>query len=163
LLKTSSYGVRVKRDDAQRVAVVEEELIAAPSSAVWRALVDGAHRRRWWSYLELDPVVGGRFTERWAGADGEEMVTTGSVLEVTEGRLLRLTWSDADWPAETEVVISVTSVAAGTLVRVQHAGFERLPDGQRLAQEHAAGWQVHLSNLRSITERGSESADVTSV
>lgn len=161
MLKTSPYGGGVKRDDAQPVAVAEEEVIAAPSSAVWRALVDAAQRRRWWSYLQLDPVVGGDFTERWTGADGEEMVTTGSVLEVTEGRLLRLTWSDPDWPAHTEVIISVTSVPAGTRVRVQHTGFERLPDGQRLAREHAAGWQRHLSNLRSMTELGSESADMT--
>jgi uncharacterized protein YndB with AHSA1/START domain len=144
--------LEVNRDDVGPVEVAQGEMIAAPSSVVWRALVDADQRQRWWSYLDLDPVVGGRFTERWTGTDGKEMVTTGSVLEASDGRLLRLTWSDADWPAQTEVEISVTPAPGGTFVRVRHSGFERLPDGQRLARDHAAGWQTHLSNLRSVAE-----------
>jgi uncharacterized protein YndB with AHSA1/START domain len=138
--------------------VVEGETIAAPSGVVWRALVDADQRRRWWSYLDLDPVVGGHFTERWTGVDGKETVTTGSVLEATRERRLRLTWSDADWPAQTEVEVSMTPALGGTFVRVRHSGFECLPDGQRLAREHAAGWQAHLSNLRSVAEEGATPA-----
>ena len=82
------------------------------------------------------------------------MVTSGSVLEVIDGRLLRLTWSDADWPVETTVDITMTLATEGTLVRVRHASFERLPDGRHLAREHAAGWRAHLSNLRSVAEQG---------
>ena len=146
--------VGVNGDAGGPVEVVEEETIAAPAAAVWRALVHADQRRRWWSYLDLDPVVGGRFTERWTGPDGTEMVTAGSVLEVTDRRLLRLAWSDADWPAQTEVEISLAPAPApgGTVVRIRHSGFERLPDGRRLAREHAAGWRAHLSNLRSAAE-----------
>jgi uncharacterized protein YndB with AHSA1/START domain len=143
----------VDRDDVH-ADVAEEELIAAPSDVTWRALVDADQRRQWWSYLDLDPVVGGRFTERWTGPDGKEGVTAGSVLEVIDRRLLRLTWSDADWPTPTTVDITMSPMPEGTLVRVRHSGFERLPDGRRLAGEHAAGWRAHLSNLRSVAERG---------
>jgi uncharacterized protein YndB with AHSA1/START domain len=136
------------------VELTEGEMIAASSNVVWRALVDADQRQRWWSYLDLDPVVGGHVTERWMGSDGREMVTTGSVLEAIDGRFLRLTWSDADWPAQTEVEISVTPAPGGSFVRVRHSGFERLPHSQRLAREHAAGWQAHLSNLRSVAEQG---------
>jgi uncharacterized protein YndB with AHSA1/START domain len=134
--------------------VAEEELVAAPPDVTWRALIDAEQRRQWWSYLDLEPVAGGRFTERWTGPDGQEMVTSGSVLEVIEGRLLRLTWSDADWPARTTVDVTMSPVPEGTLVRVRHSGFARLPDGRHLAREHAAGWRAHLANLRSVAERG---------
>ena len=151
-MAVTSYRGGVHGDDVGPVEVAEEQVIAAPPGAVWRALVDPDQRRRWWSYLELDPVVGGRFTERWAGPDGEEMVTTGSVLEAIDGRLLRLTWSDAAWPAPTEVEVSVAPAPGGAVVRVRQVGFDRLPDGQRLAADHAAGWRAHLSNLRSVAE-----------
>lgn len=135
------------------VAVADAEvLVAAPPSTVWRALVDAEHRSRWWSYLELHPEIGAGFTERWTGADGEERMTTGSVVDVSPDRLLRLTWSDVGWPAETEVEITMGPTPAGTVVRVRHAGFERLPEGHRIAHEHAAGWRMHLSHLRSFIE-----------
>ncbi len=73
---------------------------------------------------------------------------------MTANRLPRLTWSDDNWPVETQVEISLSPTPGGTLVRVRHSGFERLTDGRRLATEHGAGWQLHLSNLRSLAEDG---------
>src|SRR3712207_4395044 len=90
---------------------VDEKIsVAASPTTVWHALVDARERRGWWSYLELDPVVGGRFTERWTWPDGDEVVTSGSVVEVSPDRLLRLTWSDQAWPAPTEVAITLHPV-----------------------------------------------------
>ena len=76
------------------------------------------------------------------------MLTNGSVLEIIPARRMRLAWSDDDWPAATEVEISLTEVDRGTVVRVLHVGWEHLPGGQQLAGEHAAGWRMHLSDLR---------------
>ena len=90
--------------------------------------MDADRRKRWWSYLQLDPVIGGGFIERWTGPAGESMVTMGSVLEVTANRILRLTWSDDNWPVETEVEIILPPTPGGTLVRVRHSGFERLTE-----------------------------------
>lgn len=128
--------------------MLEELLVDAPPAEVWQALVDRGRRRRWWSYLELEAVVGAELVERWTAPDGQEVLTTGSVVDVRPGRLLRLTWSDESWPAETEVEISLTPAGGGTLVRVRHDGWERLPGGDRLAEEHRAGWRMHLSNLQ---------------
>lgn len=144
----------VNGDESEVGEVTREAVIAAPPDEVWQALVDADRRKRWWSYLQLDPVIGGGFIERWTGPAGESMVTMGSVLEVTANRLLRLTWSDDNWPVETQVEISLSPTPGGTLVRVRHSGFERLTDGRRLATEHGAGWQLHLSNLRSLAEHG---------
>ena len=133
--------------------VHEEVVLAAKERAVWQALVDHRRRRQWWSYLELDPVVDGGFVERWVGPDGEEVLTKGSVLELVPGRRLRLSWADENWPAETEVEIRLCPSDGGTTVVVRHRGWDRLPDGERLAEEHRAGWRRHLANLRAHVER----------
>ena len=138
--------------------VSEEVLIAAPPVEVRRALVDADRRRRRWGHLELAPVAGGRFAERWTGPVGEEVVTAGSVVDVAVNRRLRLAWADADWPAQTEVEISLSPAHGGTHVRVRHSGFERLPDGRRLAREHRAGWRLHLSDLGSAVEETNPTA-----
>ena len=133
--------------------VQEERAIDAPARAVWEALVDPEQRREWWSYLELDPVVGGQLTERWVGRNGEEVLTTGVVTEVVPARLLRMTWADEGWPAQTEVEIALLQSDGATTVRIRHAGWRLLPDGRRLAEEHRAGWRLHLSNLRAQLDR----------
>lgn len=136
------------------MTVDEHITISAPPNAVWPALIDAEARKKWWSYLELDPVIGGRFAERWTGPDGVDVVTSGAITELAPERLLRLTWSDADWPASTYVEITLEAVDAGTLVRVRHTGWDRLPDGARLADEHRSGWRTHLDNLRHHVEGG---------
>lgn len=130
----------------------EQTTIGVPPSRVWHALVDAGERSRWWRYMELDAVVGGRFIERWTGPHGEEMVTSGVVVEATPPRVLRLTWSDPGWPADTEVEITLAPVEGGTVVRVRHLGWDRFPDGSPLEEEHRAGWRVHLTNLRDSAE-----------
>ena len=131
----------------------EELLIDAAADNVWQAFVDGKRRRQWWSYLEIDPSVGGQLTERWVEPDGEEVLTKGSVLDVVPDRLLRLTWADEDWPAQTEVEIHLTPNERGTTVQIRHSGWRLLPDGHHLAQQHRAGWRLHLSNLRAYLEQ----------
>ncbi len=133
--------------------VDEQVFIHAPLSSVWQAIVDAEHRRRWWSYLQLDPVVGRRFIERWTDSDGEEVLTTGSVLELSSERLLRMSWSDESWPTQTEVVFTLTPSDGGSVVRVRHWGWGALPEGQRLAEEHRVGWRMHLSDLRDHVEK----------
>ncbi|MDP8936291.1 MAG: SRPBCC domain-containing protein [Actinomycetota bacterium] len=131
---------------------VEEEIVVDASAArVWQALVDADQRRSWWSYIELEPVVGGRFCERWT-ASGQEVVTSGSVLELVPYRSLRMTWSDETWLDDTEVEISLAPSDLGTRVTVRQSGWDRLPDGQRLAEEHRVGWRMHLSHLRDHVE-----------
>jgi uncharacterized protein YndB with AHSA1/START domain len=134
--------------------VALEAVAAAPPEAVWRALVDHRVRGGWWPGTELDPAVGGRFTERWTGPGGEPKLTAGTVLDATPGRSLSLSWADTDWPADTTVTLDLVPVAAGTEVRLRHTGFGRLPDAARVTAEHRAGWRVHLADLCRAAEAG---------
>jgi uncharacterized protein YndB with AHSA1/START domain len=80
------------------------------------------------------------------------MFTSGEVTEVVIDRLLVLSWADDDWPTTTRVEIRLADIGGTTLVRLLHAGWEALPDGAALAEEHRAGWRLHLDNLRRCVE-----------
>lgn len=124
--------------------------VDAPRQHVWDAIVRAELRSQWWSYLTLDAHPGGRFEERWMDDSGEPKVTTGRVIELSEPRLIRLSWSDEDWPAATEVTIELQPTEGVTTVRVTHTGWDHVPGGPGLAQAHGGGWRAHLRNLRAF-------------
>lgn len=133
--------------------VVDERIaIAVSAERVWHALISGTTRAGWWSYLELDPRPGGRFEECWKDPDGNLVRTQGQVLEIVDGRLLRLSWADESWRQTTEVEIRVEVADHGAWVRVRHTGWDSLPDGTTLAAQHRDGWMMHLENLRRHLE-----------
>jgi uncharacterized protein YndB with AHSA1/START domain len=135
------------------VAVDESIRIAAPAHEVWLAIVDAKRRAGWWEYLKLDATVGGRFEERWADGDGREQLTSGVVVEAITDQLLVLRWADEGWPATTDVELWLSETSGTTSVRLRHFGWERIPDGAALAEEHRTGWRRHLDHLRRHVER----------
>jgi uncharacterized protein YndB with AHSA1/START domain len=134
--------------------VDESVVIAAPAHEVWRAVVEAEVRAGWWGYLELDASVGGRFEERWTDGSGRQVLTDGLVTEVVADRLLALSWKDDSWPAATQVEMRLAEDGAKTLVRLVHTGWQALPDGSALAEEHRMGWRMHLDSLRRCVEAG---------
>lgn len=103
--------------------------------------------------MDIDTRLAGHFEEHWADSEGRQMRTFGHVVDVIPGRLLRLSWTDEDWPEPTTVEIRLHDAAGGTAVVVHHSGWERLPDGEQLAARHLEGWQMHLDNLRAFLEQ----------
>lgn len=139
---------------SERKSIAESTAIEAPAGAVWDALTQASQRVQWWSYLDLMAEPGGRFEARWTAADGSERLTAGRILALETPRLLRMTWADDDWPAETIVEIRVETESAVARVTVVHSGWEALPGGNARAEQHAAGWRTHLANLRLFVEGG---------
>ncbi|WP_406279863.1 SRPBCC domain-containing protein [Embleya sp. NBC_00896] len=136
------------REPLVEVSVV----IAAPTEAVWHALVDPDTRAMWWSHLDLDARVNGRLSERWSGANGEARLTTGRVEALDPARLLRFTWADDDWPEPTTVTIELARIPRGTRLHVHETGWDRIPDAPNLAAAHRDGWGAHTEHLRRFTE-----------
>jgi uncharacterized protein YndB with AHSA1/START domain len=130
----------------------ESTSISAPADDVWRAIVVAEVRAGWWAYLDLDATVGGRFEERWTDGDGREVLTAGTVTDVVAGRSLVLSWADDDWPTATRVEVRLAETDGTTVVHVLHTGWEALPDGAALAEQHGHGWRLHLDNLRRCVE-----------
>jgi uncharacterized protein YndB with AHSA1/START domain len=132
--------------------ITESMVVHASAGRVWRAVADPDARLRWWSYLVLEAVVGSRWEEHWT-LDGARRVTSGTVLVAHPRELLRLSWADDDWPATTEVDLTLEDRGARTTVRVVHRGWQALPEGAALRRAHVAGWRHHLRNLRAALER----------
>src|SRR3712207_3506056 len=122
--------------------------VPASPERTWNAITGPGQLASWWPYLQLDARPGGSLVERWINDDGQVTYTRGRVLVMQPLRLLRLSWADDGWPADTTVEFELQSAADATTVTVRHVGWQNMPDGARLAEEHKVGWRRHLENLR---------------
>jgi len=117
--------------------------------SVWRALTGPEHIARWWGeQVRLQPRLGGRFSERWY-REGRDKLTIGSVVAWEPPTEFAMSWSDDDWPAATELRVTLRDAETGSVMTLSHAGWRRLPanDRERLIAEHAEGWSRHLGAL----------------
>lgn len=103
--------------------------------------------------MELESRPGGRFVERWADEAGRRVVTSGRIVTLDPREGIELSWADDDWPEETHVSIRLERTMSGTRVTILHSGWDSLPDGERIMNEHETGWRMHLENLRIHCER----------
>jgi Activator of Hsp90 ATPase homolog 1-like protein len=61
-------------------------------------------------------------------------------------RSLALTWRALGWPedASTDSEVTFEPAEEGRLVRLEHSGFERLPDAERYLARYDGGWKTVL-------------------
>ncbi len=131
--------------------------IPAPPPTVWNVLTDPAAILEWFGPdVTLDPGPGGAFREVWQEAEGDEMVTTGTITHWEPPGRMVLSWKNADWPAATVVEIALSEPADGrTLLRLEHSGWDSLPEERidALIADHTAGWSIHLRDLSACVRR----------
>jgi uncharacterized protein YndB with AHSA1/START domain len=63
------------------------------------------------------------------------------------GRRLALTWTQAGWPegAQTDIEVTFEPAGEGTIVRLEHTGFERVgPEAAGFREGYAMGWKEVL-------------------
>lgn len=106
--------------------------------------------------VRLEPYLGGRFLELHdiEAAEGFEV---GRVTAWEPGRRLALTWTQVGWPegATTDVEIRFEAFEDGTRVRLQHTGFERIPDATSFIGGYDAGWKELLGWYAEHTNKES--------
>jgi uncharacterized protein YndB with AHSA1/START domain len=102
--------------------------------------------------LEFEEREGGRIVERMS--DGTEG-TWGTVLVWDPPSRVVLAWKpNTDDRPPTELEVRFTSDAGGTLVELEHRGWERLGDiAERARAEYGQGWGGVLSLYASAAER----------
>jgi uncharacterized protein YndB with AHSA1/START domain len=95
--------------------------------------------------VRIEPYVGGRFMEIYDLETGEGF-EVGRVTSYEPGERLAFTWTQADWPEGTETAIEITFTSAngGTRVRLEHSGFEAVPNAEAFAGGYDAGWKEVL-------------------
>jgi hypothetical protein len=110
---------------------------------VFRIFVEGAwlqpERGR---YMRFGQHAGGRVVELY-DAVGLERFEIGRVGVWRPGTRLAFTWRELDWPdgVSTDVDVLFEPLFGGTLLGVEHSGFERLgPTARQATAEHQLAW-----------------------
>jgi len=91
--------------------------------------------------VRFEPEVGGRLVEVYDLESGEGF-EIGRVLAWEPGKRLVFTWRQDNWaPAEsTDVEVRFEPSATGTLVTVEHGGWDRVPSAAGLTDGYSLGW-----------------------
>ncbi len=133
-----------------RSVVVERE-ISHPPEKIWRALTQPHLIAEWLMKNDFKPVVGHSFnlTGDWGG------VLDCEVLTVEPNKTLSYTWNfahdDAAFNLTSVVTFTLTPSGAGTLLRMEQAGFR--PDQPQAFGGAKHGWQKFFANLEQVLAR----------
>lgn len=134
--------------------LVKELTVSAPPERAWTVFTEEIDS--WWPVathsmvpervreIVFESRLGGRILERWS--DGTEHVW-GAVDLCDPPRRVRFSWQpNHDRPAATEVEVTFTGVEGGTLVRLEHRGWERLgaEEGAESRFDYDGGWEYVL-------------------
>lgn len=96
--------------------------------------------------VDIHPRVGGRVRFDVVDGSGERVLITGQFLAIERPRLLRLTWSNSDWPDPTvSSIVEVTFAPVAddrTLMSIEH----RLLPPPEFDNFHS-GWQLTADQL----------------
>ena len=142
-------------------AIVAEIEIAAAPETVFDALTNPEELAAWWGAegmyrthdWNIDLRPGGEWSCRaTAASSGAVMTVKGAYLEVDRPRALAYTWMPS-WETQlpaTEVRYTLSAVPGGTLVQVEHTGFDGFPDSQK---GHVTGWQRVFEWLSAYCSR----------
>ena len=137
------------------VAVAEVVVDASPAEAFalftdeiglwWRRDTPYWNDRERGLSVRIEPGVGGRFLEVQDLETGEGF-EVGRVTAWEPGRRLALTWTQVGWPegVSTDVDVTFERADGGTRVRLEHSGFERVPQAETFVGGYDAGWKELL-------------------
>ena len=137
---------------ATRSIVVEREM-PYPPERIWRALTEGELIEQWLMKNDFQPVVGHKFNFRAQPMGGWNGVADCEVLVADPPR--SLAWSQnasgeqAADGLHSVVTWTLTPTDAGTLLRMEHSGFEAKDEGGYQAMSF--GWPRVLANLERVT------------
>jgi len=130
-----------------RTVVVEREF-RHPPERLWRALTQPHLIEEWLMKNDFVPEVGHRFNLRgeWGG------VLDCEVKAIETGRTLAYSWDfrheDPAFDLTSVVTFTLTPTAAGTLLRMEQAGFR--PEQKQAFGGAHAGWKTFMDKLENV-------------
>jgi hypothetical protein len=95
--------------------------------------------------IRIEPHVGGRFLEVYDLESGTGL-EVGRVTVWEPGTRFAMTWTQLGWPegVTTDIEVSFEPTEGGTLVQLEHSGFERVPEAAQSLPGYEAGWNEVL-------------------
>jgi len=135
---------------AETKSIVVERTMRHPPEKVWKALTRSEVIARWLMQNDFAPEVGRRFNFRATPIPGMwNGCTDCEVLTLDEPRTLAYSWNASGEEAadglKSVVTWTLTPVAEGTHVRMEHSGFRPQDEGGRQAM--GGGWPRIVEGL----------------
>jgi uncharacterized protein YndB with AHSA1/START domain len=87
----------------------------------------------------IEARVGGRFFERFT--DGEEF-EVGKITAYVPPSVVAFTWRAPEWEASTSVEVRFSADGSGTLIELEHSGWEQGPKMQADGKGYDGGWDL---------------------
>jgi uncharacterized protein YndB with AHSA1/START domain len=97
----------------------EDTVVAAPTEAVWDALVEPEALAAWGMSNNVAPRVGHRFQLRTVDRAGVEQTIEGEVVEIEPLRRAVFTWNDPAFPRTATVTVSLEPLDGGEQTRLR--------------------------------------------
>jgi uncharacterized protein YndB with AHSA1/START domain len=148
--------------DGETREIVAEDVLPHALAAVWKVLTTCRLITRWLMPNDFEPVVGRKFNFRRAPMGDWNGVVDCEVLEVVPESRLVYSWRGGfGTPGELDTIVTwtLTSVEAGTRLRMVHAGF-RLPRNAIAYQAMSPGWGSVMQGVaRMVAEEDDASQD----
>ncbi|MBK8026587.1 MAG: SRPBCC domain-containing protein [Chloroflexi bacterium] len=122
-----------------------------PPERVWQALTDSRAVAKWFADNDFAPVVGHKFRFRTDPGPNYDGILYCEVTEVDPPRRLVYTFIGGYMEHTTLVTWTLTPVAEGTHVRLEHTGFTGLTD-VAVADILSGGWLTQLQRLAGVLD-----------
>lgn len=130
--------------------VTAEKLVKAPAAQIYQAFTNATLLKQWLcDVATVSPKPGGRMYLWWNG----DFYSSGEYLDMEPDRSVTFKWFARGETIATEVTVTLTKEADGTLVKMAHT----LPAGEdwaKIADGYQHEWTVSLENLASVLETG---------
>lgn len=128
---------------SQRITL--EQAYVFPPHRVWQALTDSAALAHWLMPNDFEPRLGHKFRFNSKPMPGWRGFVECEVLEIDPPKRLVYSWlGDSDWQAPTIVRWTLEPIDGGTLLRLEHTGFQD-PWGQEVISMFSRGWKKMLA------------------
>jgi uncharacterized protein YndB with AHSA1/START domain len=138
-------------DFATTRSIIVERTMPHSAEKIWRALTEPTLIAEWLMQNDFQARVGHRFQFRARAVPGWSGVTNCEVIEMDAPKRLVYSWGDgseSDSKLRTIVTWTLTPVANGTLVRMEHSGFR--PEDQSGYDGMSGGWPRIVERLQNV-------------
>jgi len=95
----------------------------------------------------IEGRIGGRFYERFA--DGTEF-EVGRVTDYEPPAVVAFTWRSPQWEGQTRVEVRFLADGAGTIVELEHSGWDQGPKMLGDSKKFSKGWDFILGQFQSL-------------
>jgi len=144
--------------------IAVQQFIQAEVTLVWRAWTESDRITKWFAPVaEIEPKLGGKFELYFNPNNKSSMCTQGcKIVQLEAPQLLAFEWKGPDPFADvvnlegalTIVKVRLESVESGTMVYLEHSGWNQSEESLKAREWHVEAWNQMLSSLKSSMEAG---------